>query len=231
MGPRRAWSQRGGCGGRAAAPPAWVRRIVGASAGRRVLGVNKVALLVCFALSQVAWGQNTPGKPTITALVPKGGCFTVRWSAPDSDGGSAITGYGITQTNITTLIIDAEADDREADWPLNCLLPASTTYNMGVRAKNASGDGAWSDTVNMTPALPVLSADTAANAPDVTLSITQMTNAPWYYKGTQAGATCTPVAKGTASATVSGLTVGTEYTYGAYYDSNCSECVGEQQDR
>ena len=206
--------------------------------GRRLFPLRASALsswcvpllaLVCFVLPQAVWAQNTPGKPTITALVPKGGCFTVRWSAPDSDGGSTITGYDITQTTITTLIIEAEADDREADWPLNCLLPGSTTYNMGVRATNANGDGAWSDTVNMTPVLPVLSADTATNAPDVTLSITQMTNAPWYYKGTQAGAACTSVAKGTASATVTGLTVGTEYTYGAYYDSNCSNAWGNNK--
>ena len=121
-----------------------VRRIVGASAGRRVLGVNKVALLVCFALSQVAWGQNTPGKPTITALVPKGGCFTVRWSAPDSDGGSAITGYDVTQTNVTTLIKEVGADVRETQWPNTCNLNTALTYNMAVRGprtRTATGTG------------------------------------------------------------------------------------------
>ena len=185
--------------------------------------------LVCFALPQVVWAQNAPGKPTITALVPKGGCFTVRWTAPDDDGGSAITGYDITPQNSSTYVKEVGANIRETQWPLSCYTNETLTYNMAVRATNANGDGAWSDTVNSTVALPVLTADTAANAPDVTLSITQMAKAPWYYKGTQAGATCTSVAKGTASATVTGLTVGTEYTYGAYYDSNCSEKWGQDR--
>ena len=179
--------------------------------------------LVCFALPQAVWAQNTPGKPTITALVPKGGCFTVRWSEPGDDGGSAITGYEIAPQNRSTYVKEVEANVRETHWPVACNANTSLTYNMAVRASNTNGDGAWSDTVNSTPALPVLTANTATKAPDVTLSITQMANAPWYYKGTQAGATCTSVAKGTASATVTGLTVGTEYTYGAYYDSNCTQ--------
>ena len=185
--------------------------------------------LVCFALPQAVRAQNTPGKPTITALVPKGGCFIVKWSAPDSDGGSAITGYDITPQNSTTVTINAGANAREAQWPGTCSTDEALTHNMAVRASNANGDGAWSDTVNSTVALPVLTADTAANAPDVTLSITQMANAPWYYKGTQTGATCMSVAKGTASATVTGLTVGTEYTYGAYYEDTCSQKWGQDR--
>ena len=206
--------------------------------GRRLFPLRASALsswcvpllaLVCFALPQAVWAQNTPGKPTITALVPKGGCFTVRWTAPDDDGGSAITGYDITPRNSSTYVKEVGANVRETHWPVACNTNTSLTYNMAVRAENANGDGAWSDTVNSTPALPVLTANTTAKAPDVTLSITQMANAPWYYKGTQAGATCTSVAKGTASATVSGLTVGTEHTYGAYYDSNCSEKWGQDR--
>ena len=206
--------------------------------GRRLFPLRASALpiwcvpllaLVCFALPQAAWAQNTPGKPTITTLIPKGGCFIVKWSAPDSDGGSAITGYDITPQNSSTYVKEVGANVRETQWPLSCYTNETLTYNMAVRATNANGDGAWSDTVNSTVALPVLTADTAAKAPDVTLSITQMAKAPWYYKGTQAGATCTSVAKGTASATVTGLTVGTEHTYGAYYDSNCSEKWGQDR--
>ena len=67
---------------------------------------------------------------------------------------------------------------------------------------------------------PTLAAasDTATTA---TLTISHHSGA-WWYKGNQSGATCTPVAAGTSSASLSSLTAGTSYTYKAYDASGCA---------
>ena len=45
----------------------------------------------------------------------------------------------------------------------------------------------------------------------------------WYYKHTNTGATCDgPVAAGTSTKALTGLTAGTSYTYSAYSDSGCT---------
>ncbi len=46
--------------------------------------------------------------------------------------------------------------------------------------------------------------------------------AAWWYKGSQGGAQCTAVAQNIATANLSGLTGGTDYTYKAYSDSACA---------
>ena len=65
---------------------------------------------------------------------------------------------------------------------------------------------------------------TASNvaATTATLTIANHTG-NWYYKHTNTGATCEgPVAAGTSSASLTGLTSGTSYTYSAYSDSGCT---------
>ena len=47
-------------------------------------------------------------------------------------------------------------------------------------------------------------------------------NGGWWHKGHQSGATCTSVAAGTKTASLSTLTTSTAYTYTAYSDSNCT---------
>ena len=160
--------------------------------------------------------RTKPGKPTVD-LVPKGNCFIVRWTAPD-DGGSPITGYKIHHG--TSYSRSAGASVREIQYPHSdrCISPNGHLWAMRVTASNAKGS-TDSDIISWTMDRPVLTA--TPGGAKATLSITQMANAPWWYKGNQQGATCTKVAKGTASAVVSSLTVGTAYTYGAYYEANC----------
>ena len=55
-----------------------------------------------------------------------------------------------------------------------------------------------------------------------TLTIANHNSTGWWYKGSQSGATCTAVASGTSTATLTGLTANTAYTYKAYLDSACS---------
>ena len=72
---------------------------------------------------------------------------------------------------------------------------------------------------------------TAAVEPSLTASSITSTGATialshhpdeWWYKGSQANASCTPVAKGTTTATLSSLTSGTSYTYKAYAATGCN---------
>ncbi len=59
-------------------------------------------------------------------------------------------------------------------------------------------------------------------ATGATLTIANHTDA-WYYKHTNTGATCDgPVAAGTSTKALTGLTAGTSYTYSAYSDSTCT---------
>ena len=43
-----------------------------------------------------------PGAPTIGTATPGDGSATVTWTAPTSDGGSAITGYNVRVVDNTT---------------------------------------------------------------------------------------------------------------------------------
>ena len=68
---------------------------------------------------------------------------------------------------------------------------------------------------------PSLTASNVA-ATTATLNIARHTDA-WYYKHTNTGATCDgPVAAGTSTKDLTGLTAGTSYTYSAYSDSGCT---------
>ena len=162
-----------------------------------------------------------PGKPTITAVIPTGGCIIVRWDAPADNGGSALTGYTVSDPGSGVEEDVVSENIRETKWGNNnCTLLDSLPYGMRVKATNANGNGPWSDEVSQRPAKPDLTASSIGYA-TATLSISNHANAPWWYQGSQSGATCTKVAKGTASADVSGLDGSTDYTYTAYYDDDC----------
>ena len=69
---------------------------------------------------------------------------------------------------------------------------------------------------------PTLTASNVA-ATTATLTIATHGGGAWYYKHTNAGATCDgPVAAGTSTKDLTGLTAGTSYTYSAYSDSTCT---------
>ncbi len=73
---------------------------------------------------------------------------------------------------------------------------------------------------------------TAAVNPSLTASSITSTGATltlshhpgaWWYKGSQANASCTPVAAGASTATLTGLTTGVSHTYKAYDASGCAD--------
>ncbi len=87
-----------------------------------------------------------------------------------------------------------------------------------------------SDYSNVTATLTVTEADTdivslttgSVTATGVTLTIANHTAAWWYKSDTAGATTCTPVAQNTSTATVTGLTPATAYTYTAYSGNACS---------
>ncbi len=100
------------------------------------------------------------GAPTIGAVTPGTGSLAISWTAPSSDGGSAITAYDLRH-------IETSADETvDSNWTVvddvwttggGTLqytitgLTGGTQYDLQIRAVNAGGDGPWSATATGTP--------------------------------------------------------------------------------
>ena len=101
--------------------------------------------------------RSTPGAPDLASLTPEIASLTVAWQAPTNPGASAVTGYDVRYIKTT----EDETDD--ANWTVvdNATsgalrytissLEDDIAYDVQVRAVNAHGDGAWSDTITETP--------------------------------------------------------------------------------
>jgi hypothetical protein len=91
----------------------------------------------------------TPGSPTSLSVTPQNGALSVSFSAPSSNGGSAITDYEYSLDNSTwtSLITDTPTTFTVSG------LPNGTTQTVYVRAVNAVGAGSASS-VSGTPIAP-----------------------------------------------------------------------------
>ncbi|TAG83022.1 MAG: hypothetical protein EAZ21_02290 [Betaproteobacteria bacterium] len=110
-----------------------------------------------------------PGAPTIGAATPGNGQATIAFTAPASNGGSAITGYTVTCNAGGFTATGASS-------PLTVTgLTNGTAYTCSVVATNAAGPSAASATVSVTPATvadaPVIGSATPAPG-QVTVSFT-----------------------------------------------------------
>ena len=97
-----------------------------------------------------------PGKPGTPTLTAGDGQLSASWTAPSSNGGSAITGYklrhrGVTNNacsgSYTTLSGTPSGTSRTITGLTN-----GTAYCVSVAAVNAVGDSDWSDEAKGTPA-------------------------------------------------------------------------------
>ena len=107
----------------------------------------------------------TPGLPTAPAslsVAPGNAQAILTWTAPASDGGSAVTGYEYTSnadaaTPTWTDVPDGSdsGNDRadETEYTVSSL-NNNTTYAFAVRAENANGQGAATPTLRATPVPP-----------------------------------------------------------------------------
>lgn len=103
---------------------------------------NYGVIVLRNALSQQ---PQVPGAPALTNLVPGDGRATATWTAPASDGGSAITSYTATATPGNAICVTSG---------LSCTIQGlgnGTTYSVTVAATNGVGRGPASNSLSTIP--------------------------------------------------------------------------------
>jgi hypothetical protein len=160
-------------------------------------------------------GSTAPGAPTAVSAVPGNSQATVSWTAPASNGGSAITGYTVTSSpgNLTAPATGTSA--------VVSGLTNGTAYTFTVTATNSIGTGAPS--VPSSPVTPatVPGAPTGVSATPGDSQATVSWSAPasnggaaiTSYTVTSSPGNNTATTAGATSAAVMGLTNGTAYTF------------------
>ncbi len=104
----------------------------------------------------------TPGVPAAPAsltVAPGDAQVTLTWTAPASDGGSAVTGYEYTSnadaaTPAWTDVPDSGAGGANETAYTVTSLDNNTTYAFAVRAENANGQGAATPALRAVPVHP-----------------------------------------------------------------------------
>ena len=99
-----------------------------------------------------AWGEGqpatTPSAPALPALTPDNRELRVSWDAPDNDGGAPITSYHVQYSvdpGSTWREWHISADTQPVLQTTIAGLENGATYAVQARARNAQGDGPWSD--------------------------------------------------------------------------------------
>jgi hypothetical protein len=91
----------------------------------------------------------TPGAPTITGITPGNGQLAVAFTAPASDGGAPITNYDYSTDNGASWTSHAPA--ATASPLVITVLTNGVEYTVRIRAENAAGPGAASNSAEGTP--------------------------------------------------------------------------------
>ena len=163
-----------------------------------------------------------PAKPTGLSAEAGNRQVKLTWTDPDDD---SITGYRVQQRKGSAAWESwSDISGSDADTVAHTVtgLDNDSAYRFRVQAQNSSGNSAASAVVRATPTAtvpkPVVSAE--AGYARVTLSwsaLSGVTIASWGYQYKPAGGswstTRTVTGASTTSATVTGLTIGTEYTF------------------
>jgi hypothetical protein len=159
-----------------------------------------------------------PGAPTIGSATAGNASATVSWTAPASNGGSAITGYTVTSApgGLTATVGGTATSATVAG------LTPGTAYTFTVTAANAAGSSVASLASNSVVAFTVPGAPTAVVATAGSGQATVTWTAPaadgfspitGYTVTSAPGGLIATVAAPATSATVNGLTNGTAYTF------------------
>jgi predicted alpha-1,2-mannosidase len=84
-----------------------------------------------------------PSKPLKATATGQGSAVTVRWEAPEDDGGSPVTGYRVRLGDRSLRVQDATERSATFSW-----LEPGTTHRATVMASNEVGESEASDTTN-----------------------------------------------------------------------------------
>ena len=131
----------------------------------RVSAINTNGTGLPSSTADATTGTTVPGAPdSLTATASGTTTINLSWSAPDTTGGSAITGYKIEvspdgTTNWTELVADTTSTAYAHTG-----LAAGTTRHYRVSAINTNGTGLPSSTADATTGTPPNNPPTVANA-------------------------------------------------------------------
>jgi len=181
-----------------------------------VTATNAVGTSSASAASAAVTPRTTPGAPTGVSAVPGNTQASVSWTAPVSNGGSAVTAYTVTaapggRTATTTSATSATVTG----------LTNGTAYTFTVTATNGAGTSIASSpssavTPRTVPGAPTSVTAAAGNtqaAVSWTAPASNGGSAITGYTVTAAPGGLTATTTGATSATVTGLTNGTAYTF------------------
>ena len=191
--------------------------ITGLTAGTtysvRIRSVNAAApSAASVAVSGSAY--SVPGAPTITGITGTDGALSVSFTAPSSNGGSAITSY---QYSLDSGAWVAFSGTTSAQSISSLSIQA---YSVRIRAVNAIGAGsasaAVSGTANGAPPAPGSFSAAAASSSQINLSWTYTDPgdlSSFTVLRSDGTAIISSIAKASRSASVTGLTQNTAYSY------------------
>ena len=179
--------------------------------------VGAAVAATCVAVPSAYAVITVPGAPTRVQVAPGNAWVAVKWSAPTSSGGSAITGYTAKATLVGSSSAKYCTTKGATTCSVNNLLNGSV-YNITVRASNVKGTGPASAPITVTPGVPGQPTHVAVargNA-SVLVSWTAPANngsAINRYTVTSSPGARTCTTFGATHCTVKGLTNGTPYTF------------------
>lgn len=192
-----------------------------------VTAVNADGESAPSAPSNTVTPSTVPGAPTaVTSSEGSSSNINVSWTAPASNGGSALTSYNIYVYNATNTTLVEEITGLSAASTTASItgLTIGTSYDFTVSAVNANGEGVQSAPSNATTLLADPNAPTGVSAVAGNGQATVSWTAPssnggsaitsydvYVYSGATLVATVTGVSG--SPATITGLTNGTSYAF------------------
>jgi hypothetical protein len=190
----------------------------GATYTFRVVATNSVGAGPSATSDPVTLGAGVPTAPSNVVASPGNASATVSWSAPSSNGGSPITGYTVV-SNVGgfSKTVDGSTLSTSITGLTN-----GTAYRFQVFATNLVGDGPKSSLSTAVTPRTVPDPPTGVSAVPKNASATVSWTAPAFNGGSaitgytvtaSPGGASVSVGSSARSATVTGLTNGTSYTF------------------